>query len=474
MIKLYRRNYNFEELMHINSIPSNQAQPSAGDGSDAALTQVGVSVIQETINGVTMYFPVARSSEGDGNYSPNEAFGYYLRAYANAGDQDAFQKMLNGLYYLMNQSNLNREQGQGMWDNWHEEGLIGWNINIGNIFNGQSPYSSADSSDLNTASDADEDIIGALIDGFNRFGDLTATDPLSHGTLISSTSDAQGSTIQLGDMIKLSINAFVNSDFQSNGVLSLGDFQSGKANPYSDYFDPTEFAKMITFLQNNPTPPSNINWNTVPQGQPSFEYNAAQDISALKQDAQATWTYISNAAASNGGWITNNVGNSGGVGAFGYEATRSLMRFGEYLLYCKQMGTDPLGILNDSGSVKGVASTLQTLVSNLFAQGGFEEQGGTIGFSQANSPGGLFGGEISGPLYVALMALKEDNLLPSTVTPSIFSEVESADQYDSTHYDGGTYTPPTNGGYGNQWQQNSYFPTSLAILSGQIASEYQA
>jgi hypothetical protein len=465
-------------------------------GSDDPLLIDNVSVIEKTINGVTMYFPVARSSEGGGAYSPNESVGYYLRAFVNAGNKTAFQNMLNGLYFLMNQSNITRVQGSGspMWDSWNEEGLTGWNLNISNLFSGNmTPYSSEQSGDLNTASDADEDIIQAMIDGYNKWGDMTATDPSSTGTgVISSSKNGEGqSTMNLSDMIKVNIHAFLSADFQTQApnqnVLSGGDYQSGKGTPYADYFDPTVFAKMISFLQNNPSPPSDVVWNTVPQGgTPPPAYNAETMISDIKTDAKATWDFVSNLAAANGGWISNQQTGQGGVSAFGYEATRALMRMGQYMMYCKQTGSDPLGILQDQGSTPGVISTLKTLVSNLFSEGDFTpativdgKATSSINFTKANGGlpgGGFYGGAITGPLAVALAALQQAGQLPSDVTAADVTNVNLALQFDLGNYlHTDTYNPSLpDGGYADDWQEGGpdgsrgYFATCLAVLSQQI------
>ncbi len=270
------------------------------------------------------------------------------------------------------------------------------------------------------------------------------------------------------------MNSFGESDFQSNGVLSLGDFQSGKQTPYADYFDPTVFVKMINFLKINGTPPSNIN---VPNNEPSPVYNASVLQNTLMTNAQATWTWLSQSAASNGGWITNSIGNTGGVGGFGYEATRALMRMGQYMLYCQKNGSDPLGILEDDSGRPGVISTLKTLVSNLFSQGGFVPAmivhgvaTSSINFANANSPSGFSSGAISGPLAVALLALQKDGQLPANVTPAIISNVDLALNFDATNYDGtDQYNPPDSaGGFGNNWQETDYFPICLATISQQI------
>ena len=435
--------------------------PTNSDGSSNLLTIDGVTVIQKTINGTVMYFPIGRSSQGGGDYSPNEAVGYYMRSFVNAGDKDSFQKMLNGLLYLMNQSNIvrvqNGGQAQPMYDWQNETGLTGWNINIANILSGKSPYDAQHSDCLNTATDADEDIIAALIEAYNKWGDMTASDPLSK----SGDKGIIASSMSLKDMANLSVKSFLAADFQSNGVLSLGDFQSGKGIPYSDYFDPTIFVEMMNFVGPN-----------------------TDNGKALKAHAVATWNYISASAQSHGGWITDSMDNTGGVGNFGAEASRSLLRMGQYLLFCQQNGgSDPLGILNTSNGVLGVKDTLKTLVYNLFKEGVFKpatigldgNATSSIGFQNTHTP---YGGMLSGPLAVALCGLSALGELPSNVTSDDVANVIKALNFDiknSLHAE--TYSPSNysrDQGYGNDWQQGGmdgcrgYFATCLAILGQQI------
>jgi|GEM_PF-1573214 len=408
---------------------STSGKTAATDNPPATIQTLdidGVSVIDVTVNNVTMAFPVGhvlpQGQPGSiSNYTPSEAFGYAMRNAVDYNDKDFFQQLLNGFLYLANQTEEYRQDPQGF-------GLIGWSPDVGDL-PGQGPYSGLPSNFVSSASDADEDIIGAMIEAFNKWGPMTAEDPTATGAPNTYQS------ISLQDLITTTINSFINCDIGSvslNGktydpVMTLDNWGHDAMNP--DYFDPTEFAEMIAWEKKyDPT-------------------NGAANVQTLQKAAQNTMSYILDIQNSNGGWIPDTPWSMSGPSSFGYDATRTLMRFGEYLLVCQKTGDDPLGIESQ------VEQSLNTLVSNIFSNNGsyLNWDNGTVTFT----PTGLGYGQFTGPLLVALAGLQAVGDLPSDVTTDDISKVATCLEHDLSQYSTGSM---------EDWQ-NSYFAIQLALLS---------
>ncbi|MEX0961673.1 MAG: hypothetical protein WDZ28_02310 [Simkaniaceae bacterium] len=386
----------------------------------------GVSVIDVTVNGVTMAFPVGhvlpQGQPGSiSNYTPSEAFGYAMRNAVAYNDKDFFQQLLNGYLYLANQTEEYRNDPQGF-------GLIGWSPDIGNLPS-EGPYSNLPSNFVSSASDADEDIIGAMIEAYNKWGPMTAEDPTDTGAPNTYQS------ISLKDLITTTINSFIQCDIGSvtiNGttydpVMTLDNWGHDAMNP--DYFDPTEFTEMVVWEEKNDP------------------INGANNVKILQQAAKNTMSYITDIQNSNGGWIPDTPWSLSGPSSFGFDATRTLMRFGEYLLVCNQTGKDPLGIEPQ------VEASLNTLVSNIFSNNGsyLNWDNGTVTFT----PTGLGYGQFTGPLLVALAGLQATGNLPSDVTEDDITQVATCFEQDLSQYNTGSM---------QDWQ-SSYFAIELALVS---------
>ena len=397
----------------------------------------GVSVIEYD----GMAFPVGHvvplGQPGDiGNYTPSEAFGYAMRNAVAYDDEAFFQELLNGYLYLCNQTTLYRRDQMGLPDDMIGFGLIGWSPNIAGIPNGQGPYDGLDTSFVSSASDADEDIIGAMILAYRKWPDLVASDPLSTG-------EGTVSSISLDKLIDQAIDSFVKNDLGDYQVTLNGETHSYYAmsldnwqhDPvYPDYFDPLEFTEMIEWVGAES-----------PNGQ------------ALIKAAQGTMQLVMDVQKANGGWMSDTPYYLAGANSFGYDAVRMLMRFGEYLLYTEKTGSDLLGIKDQ------VAESLSTLVGLIFSQDGQylswgDWEDGTLTFN----PSDLGYGQFTGPLLVALIGLEQYGALPDDVSSDDIAKVAHYFQNDLTHYDTDSM----------QDYQQDYFAIQLALLSESILKEY--
>ena len=391
----------------------------------ATLDIDGISVI----NCKQMAFPVGHvlpmGQPGDiANYTPSEAIGYAMRNAVAAKDQAFFQQLLNGYLYLINQTTLYRQGQQHLPENMLAIGLIGWSPNIVNIGSGLSAYqANLPNSFVSSASDADIDIITAMIDAISQWGDMTAADPLSSGSNVISSTGMQA-------LCSTAIESFVKNElgtFNWNGMsyyaLTLDNWGHDTPNP--DYFDPTAFAKMIQFVGADST-----------LGK------------SLDQAALGTIQFIKDVATQGQGWIPDTPWTPGMPSTFGYDAVRILMRFGEYVALDK----DPLNMMD---SVKGV---LKGLAQNLFSNGYLVWQNGTLTFT----PSGLTLGQFTGPLLVALKALQNCNSLPSDVTAEDVSNLQNCLNHDLAQYQVDSM---------QDWQK-CYFAIELALLSQAIIQEF--
>jgi endo-1,4-beta-D-glucanase Y len=397
--------------------------------TDATLNINGISILTQG----NMAFPVGhvlpQGQPGNiADYTPSEAFGYAMRNAILAGNQTAYQQLLNGYLYLVNQTTIYRETQQGMSGSQLAIGLIGWSPNIMNITTGQLPYpTDLPNQFVSSASDADTDIISSMIDASKLWGNLTATDSLTApGTNIINS-------ISVSDLATQTIQSFVENElgtFTFNNVsyyaLTLDNW--GHDMVYPDYFDPEAFAKMISFVGTN-----------------------SSLAASLTAAAQGTIAFITAVAAANENWIPDSPYSLTGASSFGYDATRLPMRFGQYL----SSGSDPLNM------APAVATILSNLINNIFSNNGNYlqwQQGGTVTFT----PSGLTGGAFTGPLNTGLKSLNNTGNLPSDVTQSDVVNVTSCMDYDLTQYQTDTMT---------DWQ-NWYYSIQLALLNEQLIAQY--
>ncbi len=386
-----------QPLKETESISQGTATHRLGDNPPAneqTLDIDGVSVYVYTVNGKTLYFPVGHSSQGGNNNTPSEAWGYAMRNAIAAGDQAFFQKLADSYLYFCNKT----VEKTGMSSIF---GLMGWNPDM--------VSGSYDSTAFATsASDGDEDIIGALIQACQKWPNMTITDPFSSGPHAS---------MPILDLTKAAIQAFVKHDIGSFGghdpILTL-DFW-GHDQVFPDYFDPMEFANMITFLKAN-------------GGNDS-------DITRLQSAAVNTMNYVMSVA---GKWSANDW-NSGNA----YENSRLLMRLGEFI------ASPNASTIFGQGFFDAAVGVLQSNVKVLMPNGEF------------NPPNDIKGAFLSGPLLVALTALGkiQKDPFPASATQSVFQKY----QFDMTQYDihGGT----------TGWQNNGYFNMQLGVLSEAIMKQ---
>jgi len=422
----------------IGSIPFFSSRRQGEKATVETLDIPGVTVERVELNGVVMVTPVGhvlpQGQPGDiDNYTPSEAVGYSMRNALLYDDKEFFQKLLNGYLFLTNQSTIYRESEQHLPENLLAFGLIGWSPDISNIPE-TLPYQGLTTNFVSAASDADEDIINAMIEAQKKWGEMTAIDPLLP------TEPSTYATLSLVDFIDKSIESYVNFDIGSvnlwnknyDPVMTLDNW--GHDPMFPGYFDPLAFHNMITFVYEN----------SLEEGQ----------ASRLIDSAQNSLAYISNIQTENGGWVPDTPWNLSGAYSFGYDAVRFLMRYGEYILYCDQEGGDPLNML------KEVEASLSTLVSLIFSNNGsyLSWQNGTVTFT----PTGLGYGQFTGPLLVALTALSRVDLLPEGVTESTIEDVAKCLEHDLTEYSVSS---------SNEWQK-SYFAIELALISQGIIEHF--
>jgi hypothetical protein len=395
--------------------------PSLGSNPPATektLDIDGVSVYEwHAPNGQILYIPVGHSLQGS-TTTPSEAWGYAMRNAVEAGDKGFFQQLTQSYLYFCNQS-IGTNQTQLF-------GLMGWNPDM-------TTGSYANQSAATSASDADEDIINALIAGYQKFGDMTITDPVTPpGTPNTHTS------ISLHDLTLDACESFIKGDigsFTINGktyspVMTNDEWGHDALNP--DYFDPTTFSNMINFLNAN---------------NGSGQYT--QDIATVKSAAQNTMQFIFDVAQASGGWIPDGPYNiPAQPNNFGYDATRILMRLGQFI------ATPGASSLFGDTTYNQAVTVLKNLVANIMpdvnSQGQFP-------------PSGLNGGCFTGPLLTALAALNKIGQLPASVHASSIQTVLGYFQNDMENYD------ISDGVSG--WQNNGYFNIELGVLSESIMKD---
>lgn len=392
--------------------PSSNPMEGIQDESNPPATEqtlniTGVSVTTwKAPNGALLYLPVGHSTQGHNDNTPSEAWGYAMRNAVAANDKTAFVNFAQSYLYFCTQSASTQS---GLF------GLMGWNPNMTSGSYKTTSYATS-------ASDADEDIIASLIGGLKAFGNVQLSNP----------ADPQGShsPIALQQLALQACDSFVKGDIGSfnvggktyDPVLTLDNWGHDAVNP--DYFDPTTFANIIGFLQDNNS---------------SGTYT--QDISTLQKAAQNTMQFLTDIASSSGGWIPDGPWNVPAKGTnFGYDATRILMRMGEFI------ASPNASTLFGADFYKQSVTLLQNLVKNIMpfvnSQGKF-------------TPSGLCGGCFTGPLLLAVTAL---NKVGSSTYDT--KTISSYFQKDMTNYDTADGT--------SGWQLNGYFNIQLGVLSEAI------
>jgi endo-1,4-beta-D-glucanase Y len=419
-----------QKISRVRSLLQGKAvAPKAAPATEATLKIQGISVLLQD----GMAFPVGHvlpmGQPGDiSDYTPSEAFGYAMRTALEAGDRDFYQQLLNGYLFLVNQTTIYRTSiGWPL-----SKGLIGWSPNIMNVQRGLSPYpANLPNQFVSAASDADEDILRSMVDAAKKWPDMVATDKTTKNPDIPSKS--------ISDLTLQSLQTFVANDlgtFSFNGkeYYSLTLDSWGHDVVFPDYFDPMTFVKMITFINTTMS-------DTDPNKKPLLDN--------LQKAAQGTTQFVQDVAQANGNWIPDTPYNLGGAASFGYDAVRSLMRYGEYL----RLGSDPLGIKNQ------VQDVLKVLVQNIFNNVQWTGDGSLL-----FTPNGLSYGQFTGPLLVALKALQDLGQLPDNVKPDDVTKLENClMKNDLARYDISSM---------QNWQ-NTYFAIDLALVSVSILQSTQ-
>jgi hypothetical protein len=388
--------------------------------SEDTLTIDGVSVyVWKAPNGETLYIPVGHSTQGGDTKSPSEAWGYAMRNAVEAKDKDFFEKMAKSYLYFCNQS--------AAFTNMF--GLMGWNPDM-------ATGSYSNTSEATSASDADEDIIGALIDGLKKFGDMQISDTIS-------TLPNAHHSISLKDLTMNAVQSFIHGCGNGTGDIGSFSFNGKTYSPiltldgwghdgvFPDYFDPIIFSKMMSFLSEN-----------------NQDGKYTQDIATVKAAAQNTMQFIMDISDASNGWIGDTLWTTPASSSnFGYDATRILMRLGQFI------ATPGAKDLFGETMFNQAVTTLQRLVTNISP------------YVQGNqfTPTGLNGGCFTGPFLTALTALKAIGKLPSSISDAMIQKIYTAFQNDLQNYsiDGGT----------KGWQYNGYFNIQLAVLSEAIMKD---
>lgn len=379
--------------------------------TEETLDILGVSVYKWIApNGKELYMPVGHSSEGTDQNSPSEAWGYAMRSAIYAGNEVFFKQLVSSYFYFCNQSAIQRGNF----------GLMGWNPNII-----QGDYSTEDGKRFVTsASDADEDIITALIAGFQTFGDFTVNDDVTHPI------PSEGfSSLSIKELALKACQSFIQHDigaFDLNGkkydpILTNDDW--GHDPLFPDYFDPMAFQTMLSFLKDNG--------------------GSTADIDRLHTAAIGTMQYIVDLASANNGWIPNNPYDA----KFGYEAVRILMRFAQFI------ATPGADTFFDASFYNQARDVLATLVSKLVPEV----------LSQGGKYLDLSGACLTGPLLLALKALDKIGDLPSSLSQDSINAINAYFQADMKNYD------INNGTSG--WQHNGYYNIQLGILAEDIMEQ---
>jgi hypothetical protein len=408
----------------------NSTNPTA---TEQTLDISGVSVnIWNDGKGNQLVIPVGNSLSGL-TYTPSEAWGYAMRNAIEAKDKTFFNQLVSSYLYYSNQSTLLRES-QNLPPC---TGLMGWSPYL-NPSQGAFP---SNSYYFSSASDADLDILNAMIAGFNAFGNETINDNMSQGSGVIHT-------IGLKDLILTAGKSFVDSDL--GNVSNYG--QSGKTyymltndnwghdavNP--DYFDPALFYQLKTFMEK--------------EGNGQYQ----TEINNLMLAAGNTMQGILGISTQSSGWIGD---NSYQVPAksnnFGYDAVRILMRLGEFLQ------TPGAETFFDSGATYENAKTiLLNLVNNIIPL--CSTQNGTY---QYNGGSGLSQAQFTGPLLLALQALQK------TVDSSKFTfDIQATINTVSSCFANDMKNYNINGGMSG-WQP-SYFSMQLGLLTQSIRNRLGA
>jgi hypothetical protein len=318
--------------------------------------------------------PVGSSLSGL-TYSPSEAWGYAMRNAVEAGDKDFFLSLTESYLYYANQASVARKsQGLSIC-----QGLMGWSPYLDPS---KGAYPSG-SSYFSAASDADLDILTAMIRGYGLFGDTTITD-----TVTPAQSGVVQNSISLKNLIILAGKSFVDYEFgtvtypgSSSSSYMLTNDNWGHNLLNADYFDPILFYTLYDFFQKNGVDQSYL--------------------TKIASASQGTMQAIFNYAKGSNGWIGDFPYQYPATSSnFAYDAVRILMRFGE-LLATPNAEKNCNNLFGSNFYSQG-QTILLNLVNNINPLS-TAQNGGTY---QYNGGSGLSQAQFTGPLLMALTGLK--------------------------------------------------------------------
>ncbi len=202
-------------------------------------------------------------------------------------------------------------------------GLMGWSPNI---MQGNYP---SNSQFFTSASDADEDILRGLIEGYMKFGEMTFQDTKTPPgpNIYNSLTLSQMALYAGQSFVNFNPNLTTQNNPSDIGIPNSGPYQlpptpdnymltndiwgHDPVNP--DYYDPILFQELAAFFAR----------------QTSGSYISS--INTLNTASINTSEAIQKFADSFGGWVPNTAYEEGNPGTFGYDAVRILMRLGEYI-----------------------------------------------------------------------------------------------------------------------------------------------
>jgi hypothetical protein len=401
-----------------------------------------------------LYIPIGHSLAAG---SPSEAYGYYMRNAVAAGDETLYKELLQSYFYFCNQT----AGGRAAFSGPNEPnpppafGLIGWSFGLNGL------YPPGNLSVLDSASDADEDIINSMITALQKFPDLqnyTVTDPWSG--VLKGSYPPEHQSMTLKDLALAAGRSFVGGtyaipgnpnapygdigDTALNGIMPAGQTlglamsEEGNSPACTDYCDPTMMMNLYNFLNANYT-----------------GSDKSEVLTRLKTGLENTMAAVEKVVQGQNWWVPYSMNGTGSAQSFGAEQTRILMRLAEFV-------GNPANESFDPGVYQNALTVLKNLVvNNILPNSSLQSDGS---YMLTGGGGSCGGGMFTGPLYCALVALQKAGVtIPNG--DQVLAQVKMGLTHDLSVYDNLDDTDAWSAA--PTW---GYFNINLALLGLSIAN----
>ena len=436
--------------------------------TDNPLLIQGASVIEKTHRHSVMMLPIGKSSIS--GFSSSLALGLYLRVCQKS--RDDVQKLLNTFLFYLHQSMIAWKEG-GFDDKLGPlPALVSKDVPLINVFD-EFLFKEQRILMKETSSFSDAQILLALLEIYNKWSDLMVKDPVSRNVeMITHKKDEDGNAlVSIQELIEISSFSYLKYDLLEGDFCSEGFSLTEKGNKDVSHFNPMVFAYLLDFLEKE---------RSVDKDYVYFESVAKSRLSKGRQELKSSLISLAKEAFSK---IELDLQKGSKI------SYPLFMHLGSYLLYCLR-GGDYLDIYSDGKKDSKLILLLQSLVTLLLDKG---EVGSCFnGLKRGSCPKIVFknkealitlfdfsdllseeeelsGGSISGPLYVALYALKKVDCLPQAVKKDVFELVQTALFYEARVGSFDMYLEKkAKKGFGNVWQAQLFPATAIAQLAKEI------